>query len=292
MKVKKTVSLLVLAAVLLLCTGCQPALPNESMGASVPSEADTVTYTVELRTEGGMPLSGIRVDVYKNQMSDDLVWAAETDEYGKITFRVKQSDTYAAVLSGVPEGYQTSETYPLGGTYTKIVMKTFLQDGSELTDVSFGLGNIIRDCTVTAVDGTVYRFSDLLAEKKAIVLNFWFLNCGPCRTEFPYLEEAYKAYSSEIAVLAINPLDETNEKISSYAQELGLTFPMAAGDAEWQSCMNLTAYPTTVIIDRYGMICLIHRGSITETQIFAGIFEYFTADDYRQTIFRNLSDME
>ena len=135
------------------------------------------------------------------------------------------------------------------------------------------------------------RVSELLEEKKAVVLNFWYLNCNPCRMEFPYLKEAYAEYKDEIEVIAVNPYDGTTETVADYQKELALDFPMAAIDYEWQEVMNITAYPMTVVIDRYGTIAFIHKAAITETETFTTIFEYFTADDYKQTTIRNVEDI-
>ena len=66
---------------------------------------------------------------------------------------------------------------------------------------------------------------------------------------------------------------------------------MAVGDAAWQSCMRLTAYPTTVVIDRYGMICMLFQGSVTQEGVFERVFEHFTKDDYQQQLFRNPTEL-
>ena len=63
-------------------------------------------------------------------------------------------------------------------------------------------------------------------------------------------------------------MDGTTDKIINYAQENGLTFPMAVGDSTWQTWMKLEAYPTTIVIDRSGTISMIHKGMITEKEPF------------------------
>lgn len=286
---KKRFIFSVLLTIALLLCACTPA-DTES---SIPSENSApkhITYTVEVVTEGGMPLKEVRVDVYADETLANRIRAAETDENGKISFEAEQSDGYVAVLSNLPYGLDTKQIFLITET-TQISLKGNMRNGDDLSNATARLGDIIRDCTVTAVDGTEYRFSELLDTKKAIVLNFWFENCGPCKMEFPFLQKAYEAYSDDVIVLAINPLDGTKNSIAAYASELGLTFPMAKGVASWAQYLSLKAYPTTVVIDRYGMICMKHGGSITEEGVFEQIFAHFTADDYKQQTFRNLSDL-
>ena len=108
------------------------------------------------------------------------------------------------------------------------------------------------DYKLTDVNGNTYTFSELLATKKAIVLNFWFINCGPCQMEFPYLQAAADMYCNDIAVLAINPTDDRENQIKNYAINNDLSLPFIKGEQEWISAFSLQGFPTTVVIDRYG----------------------------------------
>ena len=259
--------------------------------AGCSSNSKTI-YTIKVMSGGGKALSDIKVYVYEDTTQENLVWAAETDEEGSISFEAEQSESYVAVLQEVPEEYQTKDVYQIKEVNAEIKLESVTVDGSDLTNVTYELGDAIHDFIVAAVDGTEYKLSELLKEKKAVVLNFWFINCGPCKMEFPYLQQAYTQYQDDIEVLAINPVDGTNDTITTFAQDNELTFPMAVGDSEWEKCMKLTAYPTTVVIDRYGTISMIHKGMVTETETFTKVFEFFTSDDYEQTTIKSIEDIK
>lgn len=262
------------------------------MASLVGCSSDSkTTYTIKVMSEGEKALSDIKVYVYKDSQQENLVWAAETDEEGMVSFEADKSDAYVAVLQEVPDGYSVEETYSVKED-TEIKLESILVDSDDLTGITYELGDTIHDFTVSAVNGTEYKLSDLLKEKKAVILNFWFINCSPCKMEFPYLQEAYSLYKDKIEVIAINPLDGTNDNIVTFAQDNGLTFPMAVGEDTWTTCMKLTAYPTTVVIDRNGTICMIHKGMVTDTETFTKVFDYFISDDYEQTIIRNIEDIE
>ena len=162
----------------------------------------------------------------------------------------------------------------------------------ELEGVTFERGDVFADMTVTTPDGTTYKISEILKEKKAVVLNFWYINCGPCQMEFPYMQEAYENYKDDLEILAVNPYDGTDETVAEFQKKFELTFPMAVVGEEWAQYMELRAYPTTVVIDRYGIISYVHTGMITETEEFNKLFGFFTAEDYEQTVIRNISDIE
>ena len=279
--------LLVLAFLLVSCT---PTADVSVTDGSTESTAERVQYEVQVLTEGGMPLEGLRADIYTDDTCTTRLRAAETDEDGKFSFEAERSDRYTMVLSGLPLGYVVAQSYAID-EQTTVTLSVEMIDGSDLNAFSLTLGSIARDCTVTATDGTVYSFAELLETKKAIVLNFWFIGCDPCRAEFPHLQNAYEAYSDDVIVLAINPCDGTNESVAAYASAMGLTFPMVAGDEAWANCMGIRAYPTTVVIDRYGLICFKLVGSVTAESVFETIFAHFAEDDYQQKIFRDPKEL-
>ncbi|MBR5472492.1 MAG: TlpA family protein disulfide reductase [Clostridia bacterium] len=167
-----------------------------------------------------------------------------------------------------------------------------LVENADLSTSQYKLGDYMGDYTVTDVNGNAHTFSEILKEKKAIVLNFWFINCGPCQMEFPYLQKAYDTYSDDVAVIAINPIDTKENKIQKYATQNELTIPLVMSDKDWASAFSIEGFPTTVVIDRYGQISFIHMGSITEDGVFESLFEYFIEDNYKQTVVKNISEIK
>lgn len=244
--------------------------------------------TVKVKTEGGMVLENIGVYIYIDSTREELVYYARTNEEGIASITEAVPVGSVAVLEGVPTGYSVEENYSIVETVTDIVLSSSLM--GEITDIS--AGSVMFDFEVKAYDGNVYKLSELLEEKKAVVLNFWYLRCDPCKLEFPYLQQAYEEYAADIEVVALDPVDGSDEKIANFAEEYGLTFPMAVGDENWAQIMKLSAYPTTVVIDRYGTVAFIHKGMVTDAETFKNIFQYFTSDDYQQTIIKSISEIE
>lgn len=167
-----------------------------------------------------------------------------------------------------------------------------LVDGAQLSESSYTLGDYMGDYTVTDVAGTSYTFSELLKTKKAIVLNFWFINCGPCQMEFPYLQTAADVYSDDIAVIAINPTSDKDKGIIKYASQNNLSIPLVKGEEAWISALGLQGFPTTVVIDQYGSVAFMHMGAVTQNGIFEKIFEFFSDENYEQTTINNINDIK
>jgi len=285
---KKTVwtVCLLLCLSLVLLAGCGKENKQPDSGLNKVG-----TYTVTVCAENGQSLEGVTVFVYEDSTKAELVTVGNTDAQGKMSFTDKVLETYVAVLDKLPTGYVAEELYPLTGLETTILLKTGEMTQDNMAELRYKLGDAMMDFTVTDAEGNSYSLSALLAEKKAVVLNFFYNECQPCMSEFPYLQEAYAQYSDKIAVLAMNPVNDDPAKIAQLQKELGVTFPMVACDPLWEKVMQITAYPTTVVIDRLGNICLIHKGSVPDTKTFADTFAYFTADDYEQKLIEAIGDL-
>ena len=286
---RRSLILILCLAICLSAVACSGKKPNESEPVGTTGSG-TMTYTVQVKAETGTPLEEIGVYVYTDSSMSELVWFAKTDAEGKLTFTDIPSDNFVAVLSGVPAGYLVEEYYNLTGEHTDITLSAGLME-ADLSQVTYKLGDLMLDFSVTGPDGTVYKFSELLEEKDVVILNFWYLQCEPCKSEFPGLQNAYEQYGDKVALLAMNPVNQDNAEIEQFRKDNGYTFPMMACDPLWEKAMQITAYPTTVVVDRFGYISLVHWGTMEE-ETFAAAMEYFSAEDYEHTTFKNIEDLE
>lgn len=290
-KNKKTLLIvgIVLLAVLLAALLALLLFGGESQQAQKPT--GDMTYTVAVKNTTDTPLEGVGVYVYEDETQAELVWFDKTNAEGKMSFTAPARDGYIAVLGNVPTGYKAEESYPITGELTEIVLGAGVMSEEDMQQLTYKLGDLMMDFTIIDTDGNEHVLSELLKTKKAVVLNFWYLECDPCKMEFPFMQEAYEKYKDDLEILAMNPVNTDEAAIAAFKKELGLTFPMAKVDALWEQVMKLTAYPTTVVIDRFGNIVLIHKGSIDSADTFEQLFEYFTADDYEPKAIENIEDI-
>lgn len=284
-----------IAAVGVLLVAIVAVLVALAIGASNPATGDTEeggikTYTIELKTNGGKAFEKIEIHVFEDSSLNDLVSVGKTDENGVYSFEAEYSKDYVAVLKNMPAGYTIENYYTFDGTALSLSLEAKLLAVGDIT-TALKLGSVAADMTVTTADGSTYTISELLKTKEAVVLNFWYEGCQPCKAEFPYMEEAYKEYSDKIEILAINPYDGDDASVAAYKAAMGLTFPMAKTDAAYATAYGVTAYPTTIVIDRYGTIGFMHTGSVPNADSFKNLFGYFTGESYVQSTVRNLDDL-
>jgi peroxiredoxin len=153
-----------------------------------------------------------------------------------------------------------------------------------------GLGGVMPEMAFKQEDGSQLLLSKLLEEKELVVLNFWFADCPWCVREFPEMELVYQRHRQDVEIVALNPVDDL-QTIASFREQHSLSFPMISCPRAWSVECGVSAYPTSIFIDRDGVVCLIHRGAITASKDWYSIFEAFTGEDYRRTIYANINDL-
>ena len=282
----------VCAAVLLLltaATGCGDKKDDKKKDSSSKSTTTTAKpvnltdCTVKIVTEGGIALEGVGVSVYADKEKSEIIDFARTDTEGSVAFKSTIPTGSCIFLSDVPDGYTAEEYYVVSEKDTVITLAAALS--TELSPIT--LGGVMFDFTVTDQNGTEHTLSKLLESKKAVVLNLWYTTCGPCKMEFPFLQQAYNEYKDDIALLALSPMDNA-DAVAAFAAENGLTLPMVACDPAWDGLIQGIAYPTTIVVDRFGTVALIHIGGIDNSKTFKNVFAHFVADDYEQATFDSI----
>lgn len=148
-------------------------------------------------------------------------------------------------------------------------------------EYGYELGDKMEDFTVTTVSGESFTLSEVLKEKDMVLINIWATWCGPCRNEFPHMQEAYEAYRDDIEIIALSsePMD-TNEALAAFADNLGLTFPVARDTVNLSGKFEAYSIPTSVVIDRFGTICFKQSGALPSAESFEALFDAFVGDDY------------
>ena len=116
------------------------------------------------------------------------------------------------------------------------------------------------------IDGSVKSFSDY--KGKLLVINFWYINCGPCIAEMPYLNDLVNQYQNEnVNFLALS--FDTNQDIKSFLEKTD--FKYEHGSISRSLMYDFTPVaPGHFIVDSEGIIRDIIVGAPRKTELIFG----------------------
>jgi thiol-disulfide isomerase/thioredoxin len=89
---------------------------------------------------------------------------------------------------------------------------------------------------------------------KVYVLNFWFINCPPCKKEIPDLNELVKQYkdNKDVVFLAI-ALDGASD-LRDFLKTMPFDYQIIPDGRYYAQKYGVTSYPTHVIVGKDGLI--------------------------------------
>ena len=286
MKSFKKIVLLLLSALLCFALGIVAGCDEPSN--NTPAEPSEYVYKIRVQSEGGFGLKNVTVGLYNGQT---LVKEKVTSAQGNAFFTESDgvsAGEYEVRLSGVPDGWHQQEgvvyrTTSQENTTLNVSMNAQLITDKEIpASKVYSLGDVMYDFSITTSEYEKLTLSEILEEKEMVLINFWATWCGPCKSEFPAMQNAYLSSKDNVEILALSTTD-SQEAVADFKQQQGLSFPMAGG-SPLVSRFNTSAVPVSIVVDRYGVISYMHTGAMTASSDFLGLFDKFIGDDYVQTV--------
>jgi peroxiredoxin len=124
------------------------------------------------------------------------------------------------------------------------------------------VGSAAPNVDLIALDGkhlslTKYR-------GKPVWVNFFATWCPPCKEELPEIERRYEAeHARDLVVLGVDQQEKSTD-VKPFIARFGLRYPVVI-DASGQGAIayDLIALPTSVFIDRAGVVRFIQIGEMT-----------------------------
>lgn len=291
----KRIFLLLLALIMALSVtlaGCTPSDNTDDGTGSTGDPADPtgtepdngyvegqVYYTFAAKSMGGMYLSGVTVVVTDAEGNE--VTTGTVGDNGTFSAWLWPAE-YTVTLTDLKQGY-SAESVKTGteGGVVEIIAQTQVITGYYPQQPStYALGDVMWDFSFTK-DGQEVRLSELLETKDMVILNLWYDGCGFCALEFPVMQTAYEQFEQSVEIVALSPYDDA-AACEAYKQTGGYTFNMVP-DIGFTSSFSVTGFPTTVYIDRYGIVTYIHGGAVTDIETWLADMALYTSDDYSQS---------
>ncbi|HWF98985.1 MAG TPA: TlpA disulfide reductase family protein [Steroidobacteraceae bacterium] len=113
--------------------------------------------------------------------------------------------------------------------------------------------------TLPARDGKVVTLTQFKGD--VVMINFWASWCGPCRQEMPLLDSIYKQYKDMGFVLLGVNVEPSSHDANAWLMQTPVSYPILYDTKSQVSQLyHVQAMPTTVIIDRQGVVRYVHNG--------------------------------
>lgn len=123
-------------------------------------------------------------------------------------------------------------------------------------------GQLAPDFLMKSEDGATVKLSDWRGQP--VVVNFWATWCAPCKAEMPEFVAAYDKYQADgLVILGVNA-QESAQQAAEFVEKFGMRFPVTLDSrGEIQDLYTVRGLPTTIFIDRDGMISARWAGLLT-----------------------------
>ncbi len=120
----------------------------------------------------------------------------------------------------------------------------------------------LRDFEVQMLDGPKVRLSELTAQNKVIVFDFWASWCGPCKIEIPHLVELQKDYKDKGVEVVGLVIQDSEDKIRAFMHEMPMNYRIGfAGEGMFEAFSGgYSGIPQTLIFDRSGKLIKHMKG--------------------------------
>jgi thiol-disulfide isomerase/thioredoxin len=116
----------------------------------------------------------------------------------------------------------------------------------------FTTGNKFAPFKTKDITGKKYNIKELAG--KVIVINFWFINCPPCRREIPELNDLVKRYANDTSVVFIAIALDSRSDLKTFLKENPYNYNIIDDGSSLAGKYGVTAFPTHVILDKQGIV--------------------------------------
>lgn len=139
---------------------------------------------------------------------------------------------------------------------------------------------ILDDFTVDTADGGTFTLSQVLEDHKLLIIKLFDTNCGSNVWEFPSLQKAL-GQRDDFAVLALSAApSESLDVLKDYAEELGVSFPIARMEGTGLDCFLGQTLPMTILVDRHARVLCVEPSTLNRVESVHELLDQHSGKDY------------
>ena len=95
---------------------------------------------------------------------------------------------------------------------------------------------------------------------KFVLLDFWFIGCGPCHRDLPSVKVTYEAFRDRgFTVVSVHDKSQSPDAVEKFAKEHGMTFPIVVDNSngtllDQYSTLGVYGFPSYILLGPDGKI--------------------------------------
>lgn len=131
-------------------------------------------------------------------------------------------------------------------------------------DIGVTVGKQSPNITLAAIDGKQITVGK---SGKLTIINFWATWCPPCREEMPELDNFSRLHGQTLEFYAIN-IQESGDKVTEFLKQNKFAMPVLLdNDGSIAKIFRINAIPTTLVMDKNGIIKYRKSGGVTQSEL-------------------------
>jgi len=144
-----------------------------------------------------------------------------------------------------------------------LVYVFFLPGCSDEPNYVYMKGEPAADFNIKRFDGGSFQLSD--HKGKPVLINFFASWCVSCGDEVPILAKVSPEYTKKGVIFVGVAINDTESKARKFIEKYKLTFATGLDkDGQIRRDYQLYGMPTTLFVDKNGIINYLHMGGVSE----------------------------
>ena len=115
----------------------------------------------------------------------------------------------------------------------------------------FTTGKKISLFNTSDINGKKVRLNE---KGKIIVLNFWFINCQPCRMEIPELNDLVESYKGNDSILFVSVALDKKWDLQDFLKQTSFNYAIVDDGKYIMDRYGIKSFPTHLIVDAEGKV--------------------------------------
>jgi thiol-disulfide isomerase/thioredoxin len=116
----------------------------------------------------------------------------------------------------------------------------------------FTTGSEISSFKEKDMEGNKWNLKNL--KGKVVVLNFWFVNCPPCKAEMPELNKVVEKYKADSSIVFLSLCLDDKSSIEDLMKTNPFQYKIIDNARYICDLYRVTSYPTHVVLDKEGKV--------------------------------------